>query len=377
MKKDTRNIVMVAASELDANLYYATRFIAPDAFVFVQIRGKKYLLMNDLEAGRAKSQAKVDKVLSLSLLSGEYKKKYNKRPDYIDLITEFLKKNRVKQFVVPGNFPVEFLDPLRKRKFKITYQGDPFFEARTIKTPDEVKAIQTAIRRTEAAVSAAIKTLKKSVIKRGRLYYGGAVLTSEAIKKIINVNLMENDCIASHSIVACGEQCVDPHNEGSGPLYAHQSIIMDIFPRHSHSRYHADITRTVCRGKASKKLKAMYSAVREGQEIAFKRIKNGVDGSEIHKAIQKRFEELGFKTGIQNGRMQGFFHGTGHGLGIDIHEEPRISLGTSLLKTGAVVTVEPGLYYSGAGGVRIEDDVLVTKTGCKILTNGLPRVLEI
>lgn len=369
-------ILIIAASEADSNLYYATRFMAPDPFVFIQIKNKKFLLMSDLEVDRARAQAQVDRVISLSRLAEDYQKKHKKRPGWLDLIGEFLKTNRVKNLRVPGNFPIEYADPLRKRGFEIQSKPDPFFEERTVKSKEEIRAITKAIRHTEAAVSAAIQTIRKSVIKKGKLYLDGSVLTSEAIKKIINVKLMETGCIAAHSIVACGIDCVDPHNQGSGPLYANQSIIMDIFPRDSESRYFADITRTVVRGKASPKLKTMFDAVIEGQQIAFKSIRDGADGSKIHEAIQKRFEDLGFHTGIKNGRIQGFFHGTGHGLGLDIHEPPRISRGKDILKAGQVVTVEPGLYYEDAGGVRIEDDVVVTKTGCVNLVK-LPKILEI
>ncbi len=120
----------------------------------------------------------------------------------------------------------------------------------------------------------------------------------------------------------------------------------------------------------------MYRTFREGQEIAFRNIKDGADGMKIHEAIMHRFEQAGFKTGEIAGRMQGFFHGTGHGVGLDIHEPPRVSRGRDILKTGEVVTVEPGLYYLDAGGVRIEDMVLVTKKGCKNLTK-FPKFLEI
>ena len=183
-----------------------------------------------------------------------------------------MKDHKVKELEVPENFPAGFLDPLRSRGFQIHIKSNPFFEERTVKTAEEIRAIQNAIRNVEKAVGLAIETLRKSVIKKGRLYHHGQLLTSEAIKKIINVKLMELDAIAAHSIVACGRQGVDPHNQGSGPLYAHQSIIMDIFPRDSKSRYFADFTRTVVRGKASEKLKRMFAAVEEGQEIAFRKI---------------------------------------------------------------------------------------------------------
>lgn len=378
MKKTSKNpdILMIAGSETDANMYYATKFIAPDPFIFFQIKNKKIMLMSDLEVDRAKEQSEVHKVVSISKLAKEFTSKHKKRPGYLDLIEYFAKKNRAKNFDVPGNFPLDYADALRKRGLKLTPKADPFFEKRTRKTPAEIRAIENAIRHVETAVGLAIKTLQKSVIKKGRLYYHGNVLTSEAIKKIINVSLMENDCIGAHSIVACGAHAVDPHNEGSGPLYANQSIIMDIFPRSSKSRYFADFTRTVVRGKASKKLKAMYDAVHEGQKIGFKLIKSGINASQVHQAIQKRFNELGFKTGVINGRMQGFFHGTGHGLGLDIHEEPSVGMRNDILKEGHVVTVEPGLYYEGAGGVRLEDVVVVTKNGNRNLTR-FPKFLEI
>ena len=370
------DILIIASSEADANLYYDTRFMAPDDFVFMEIRGRRHLLMSDLEVDRARAQAKVHQVHSLSKLARAFKDQHGKRGSYLDLIEAFAKNQKALAFTVPANFPLSFADPLRQRGFRIEVKPDPFFHERTVKSREEIRAVTQAIRFTEAAIAKAIHAMKKSVIRRGKLYLNGEALTSEAIKKIINVSLMEDNCIASHSIVACGIDCVDPHNQGSGPLYANQSIIMDIFPRASDTRYFADISRTVVRGKASPKLKKMFAAVLEGQQIAFRAIRNGADGSLIHAAIQKRFEELGFKTGVMNGRVQGFFHGTGHGLGLDIHEDPRISVGKYLLKTNQIVTVEPGLYYEDAGGVRLEDDVVVTKTGCLNLVKA-PKVLEI
>jgi len=132
----------------------------------------------------------------------------------------------------------------------------------------------------------------------------------------------------------------------------------------------------VVKGKPSEKVKTMYRLVREGQEIAFKMIKPGVDGKAVHQAILDHFEKNGFKTGEAGGRMQGFFHGTGHGLGLEIHEAPRVGGASDILQAGQVVTVEPGLYYLDAGGIRIEDDVLITATGCEILST-FPKIFEL
>jgi Xaa-Pro aminopeptidase len=188
---------------------------------------------------------------------------------------------------------------------------------------------------------------------------------------------MRQGCLASHTIVACGEQGCDPHEVGHGPLRAHQPIILDIFPRSQNSGYWGDITRTIVRGKASEPVKALYAAVLAGQSLALRQIRAGARGDTIHQGILEEFERRGFQTGVKNGRMQGFFHGTGHGVGLEIHELPRLSpRGQAPLKPGHVVTVEPGLYYSGVGGVRLEDLIVVSETGFKNLTL-FPKFLEV
>ena len=181
---------------------------------------------------------------------------------------------------------------------------------------------------------------------------------------------------SQHTIVAGGAHGVDPHNEGTGPLRANEPIVMDVFPQHAQTRYYADVSRTVVKGTASEKARRMFDAVLKGQDIAYRSIKDGADGGAIHKAITDYFDSLGFTTGERNGRMQGFFHGTGHGVGIEIHEPPRISARPDTLTTGMVVTVEPGLYYEDAGGIRIEDMVVVTRDGCRILSEA-PKTLEV
>lgn len=368
--------LFIAASETDSNLYYATKFIAPDPFIYMEIKGERLLVMSDLEMDRAKSQASADRVLSYSELEKKAKAQGIKDPTTVDIVHVVLKDAKIRQLLVPANFPFIYATRLQELGYSLKPKRDPFYEQRVIKTAEEVRHIEASQRATEEAVAAAHEALRRATIRDHVLWLDGECLTSERIKKLINVKLMERECVAQHTIVAGGEQACDPHHEGTGPLPADRSIIFDVFPRSATSRYFADMSRTVIRGTASPELKRLYQTVKDAQEDAIGKIKDGADGMKIHQGICDRFERAGYKTGLVNGRMQGYFHGTGHGVGLDIHEAPRISRTGSLLQEGHVVTVEPGLYYPGLGAVRIEDMVLVTKDGCRNLTD-FPKVFEL
>jgi Xaa-Pro aminopeptidase len=368
--------LFIAASELDSNLYYATKFIAPDSFIYMEIKGERLLVMSDLEMDRARAQASVDRVLSYSELEQKAKSQGIKDPTTVDIVHVVLKEFNIRRLSVPANFPFIHATRLQELGYSLKPKRDPFYEQRVVKTADEIRHIEAAQRATEEAVAAAFETVRRSTIERGWLHLDGEILTSERIKKLINVKLMERDCIAQHTIVAGGEQACDPHNEGSGPLSADRSIIFDVFPRSATSRYFADMSRTIVRGAPAPELKRLYQTVKDAQEEAIGKVKDGADGMKIHQGICARFDKAGYKTGLVNGRMQGYFHGTGHGVGLDIHEAPRISRTGSLLQEGHVVTVEPGLYYPGLGAVRIEDMVLVTKDGCRNLTE-FPKIFEL
>jgi len=368
--------LIIAASETDANLYYATGFRAPDAFVFVWTRDEKVLLMSDLEVDRARAQARVDTVLPIRTYEERAKASGIARPGVVDAVLAFFEERGIRSVVVPGGFPIEHGDALRARGIDVQVRREPFLEERLVKSPAEVECILNAMRRTEAALGEAIEAIRDAEVANGVLRLRGEVLTAEALKRLIAVRLLEDGLLAQHTIVACGEAACDPHNEGSGPLRSGQAIILDVFPRNEESRYFADITRTVVKGKAPEKLREMYRAVAMGQDRALHLIRDGADGEAIHGEVQATLEGQGFRTGEVNGRMQGFFHGTGHGLGLEVHELPRVSKIPTTLRTGNVVTVEPGLYYPGIGGVRIEDVVVVTEHGCTNLT-AYPKELEV
>jgi Xaa-Pro aminopeptidase len=318
----------------------------------------------------------VDTVLAIRHYEELAKLSGVERPGLSDILFELLKQRGIHSLRVPGSFPIEHADGLRERGITLQVKPEPFFEERMVKSPAEVQAIADALRQTEAAMDAAIAAIGEAAVHDGLLWWRGEILTAEAIKRLIARHLLDNGLIAQHTIVACGEDGCDPHNEGSGPLRAGCPIIIDIFPRDSATRYFGDMTRTVVKGRASEALRRMYAAVLAGQDCALRLIRDGADGEAIHREVQQTLEGFGFQTGEVNGRMQGFFHGTGHGLGLEIHELPRISRAQTTLRAGNVVTVEPGLYYPGVGGVRIEDVVVVIPTGCQNLSK-YPKMLEV
>jgi Xaa-Pro aminopeptidase len=246
-----------------------------------------------------------------------------------------------------------------------------------VKSAGAIKKLASALRLAEAGMRAGVRAIHLSRIGRdGYLYWRKQKLTSEAVQGVINATIAGLGGMTPMTIVAGGNQGCDPHEVGHGALRAHQPIILDIFPRDSKTGYWGDITRTVVRGRASERVKDMYVTVAKGQAMAFEKLRAGVNGREVHEAICALFKQRGFKTGRKNDRMQGFFHGTGHGLGLDIHESPRVCTVDATMKAGMVVTVEPGLYYPGIGGVRLEDVAVIGQRGARNLTT-FPKFLEI
>ncbi len=294
--------LIVATSETDADMLYATKFWAPDPFIFLERNGRRTLVLSDLEIDRGRKQADADEFVMFSELEREVQGKSKKAPPYEKVLAHFLRKRGVRSVA------------------------------------------------------------------------GGKTLTSEMLRAEIDSAILRAGGIPTGTIVAGGDQACDPHERGYGPLYADSLIILDVFPRDAKTGYFGDMTRTVLRGRASEAQRKLWETVKAGQALALKRVKAGVDGMTIHKAIQEFFAKRGYPTQVRKGRRVGFFHGTGHGLGLEIHEHPRLQ--KVVLKDRQVLTVEPGLYYPGLGGVRLEDVVLVTKKGCRILSR-FPKQLEI
>ena len=367
--------LIVAPSDTDADMLYATRIFIGDPFIFLQQKGKRILVLSDLEIDRAKKNAKADEFVMFNQLEREVQGKAKKAPPYEKVLTHFLTKRGVKRALVPANFPLSFANEIKRNGIALETSNGLFWPAREKKTAEEIRLLERALRMTETGMKRGMEILKTSKLGTGKkLKWSGKTLTSEILRAEIDSAILRAGGVPTNTIVAGGDQACDPHERGFGPLRADSLIILDIFPRDGKTGYWGDMTRTVVRGRASEQQRKLWETVKAGQALALRRIKAGVDGMSIHQAITELFERRGFPTEVRNGRRVGFFHGTGHGLGLEIHEYPRLQ--KVVLKAGQCLTVEPGLYYPGIGGARIEDVVIVEKDGCRILSK-FPKQLEI
>ena len=368
--------LIISSSESSADLLYATGFRAPDSFVFLQDGDEKLLLLSDLELDRGRREAKVGRVDSFSETEKKVQGEKKKKPAYARVVAAWLRANKARGVLVPEDFPLGLSRLLKKEGVRPKPAKGAFFPEREIKSREEVRAIEAASRIAEAGMSRAMDVLRSAVPRKdGCLVLGRRILTSELLRAEIETAIVRAGGEArGDTIVAGGDQACDPHGRGFGPLRANELIILDIFPRDTRSGYYGDITRTVVRGKANEARRKLWETCLAGQAMALEKMKPGNQGAVIHESIKTFFAEQGYPTEIRDGRWQGFFHGTGHGLGLEIHEAPRFAAATFL--PGQVITVEPGIYVPGIGGVRHEDVALVTRRGPKLLTKA-PKPLEI
>jgi Xaa-Pro aminopeptidase len=376
--KTSDNLLMVADSEHDANMLYAVGMFVPDPFIYLRLRGRDYIVMSDLELDRASREAPHCRTLSLGKYQETLRQRGVKSPGHAQVIAAILRERGIRRVQVPRNFPLGLAVELQRLRVRVSATPGNFFPQRELKRPGEVKRISAALMMAEVGMSEAMQALRATKIGRDRrLLYHNVPLTSEKLRSVIDCAILQANGLAANTIVAGGKQGCDPHERGFGPLRAHEPIIIDIFPRSQKTGYFGDITRTVVRGRANEGVRRLYDTVHRGQGIAFKKVRAGTPTRDVHHAVVEFFEQQGYPTRRHKGRMEGFFHGTGHGLGLEIHESPRLGqFSPAKLAAGQVVTVEPGLYYPELGGVRLEDVALVTQNGARNLTR-FEKQLEI
>ncbi|MDS0284186.1 Xaa-Pro peptidase family protein [Haloarcula onubensis] len=363
---------LIDADSTDSDQYYLSGFDAPDPFVTLYDGETHLLFPRSLEFGRAKRESRAETVQRyVDFDHGELVEEHGPDAAVSRVLARFLDSYGVDSVAVPPRFPLRTADRIRALGVEVTADTDgTITEIRATKTDEEIDHVRAAQRANEAAMGAAAELLAAAdVADDGHLTHDGEALTSERVKEEIEVTLLRHGCSLDETIVACGADAADPHDRGSGPLSAGEPIIIDIFPRDKATKYHADMTRTFCVGEPSETVREWYDLTERAKRAAFDALEPGATGEAVHDAVCDVYEDAGLPTLRSDDRAEtGFIHSTGHGVGLDVHELPRLSPGGGELEPGHVVTIEPGLYDPEVGGVRIEDIAVVTEDGYENLT---------
>ena len=378
-EKRVEALLLYSESFKNANMYYLTKFLAPDPFIFLKKADADPMVVTSImEYPRAQKESIIKDVRCYTDYNYMQVMKAAEEPQLgaMKFIATVAKKelNKKTKICVPQNFPTMATDVLREEGLTIQPMFDVVEKAREIKDPDEIdeiKAVQEVAEKVTAEVIDLIANAE--VDTKGTLIVKKEPLTVNRIKSFFGHHFIDHGCAMEEElIVACGPKGADPHYHGDpqDKLKANQPIIFDIYPRSLRRRYWTDMTRTIVKGKAPDKVKKMFDAVLEAKNASVDALRAGVLGTEIYDLCCDVLEKAGYKT-IRGGKqiMKGLIHSLGHGVGLDIHEGPGMNeLYKFPLKEHNILTVEPGLYDPSIGGVRIEDIVEVKKGGCNNLT---------
>jgi Xaa-Pro aminopeptidase len=355
IRKSGTDAYVVYANSRDADMRYLTRFTTSDPFVYFRRRGEKgTIIISQMEVGRA-SREGITAVMTRA--EAGLPDIMKKEKDPYRATAQMIAGQAGKHILVPPNFPVALATALGEF-CTVTIDKGTVLSIRAKKTRPEIRYMKTVQDVTQTAMGHAVSLIRRASVKKGVLHLDGKPLTSEHLKYCMHCMLLEHGCSAEDTIVSCGEDTAIPHITGTGPLRADEPIIIDLFPVHEKSGYYADMTRTVVKGKPSPEILDMYSALRDAKQLAVSRVKSGISGAELHQLVVDFFKDRGYDNDTR-----GFVHNLGHGGGLQIHELPTVGPSGTLLETGNVITIEPGLYYPGTGGVRLEDIGEVTKKG--------------
>jgi Xaa-Pro aminopeptidase len=368
-------VLIYADSFRSADMRHAVPLGVPDPFLYAEQNGDRYVFANSMEAGRLRE---------LGLFDVHVHEEFG----FDELITSGIDRRELtaqlalraagslglKQATVPENFPIWLADRLRADGVELAVDQDVFDDRRRAKTGAQLAGMRRAQRAAEAAMDTCRELLRRAEIVGGELHLDGEQLTVERVKADMNVAFAAHDTTADEYIVAPGAQGAVGHDMGSGPIPPHTPLVVDIFPRDNGSAVYTDMTRTFVVGDVPDDVREWHRLCKEALDAAVAEIHAGADARAVFDVTCDIFEAAGEPT-LRTKKpgetlSDGFFHGLGHGVGLEVHEEPGMGLlSRKKLVAGDAVTVEPGLYRAGYGGVRLEDIVLVTEGGAEVITD--------
>lgn len=370
-------IVLIPGGEGDADFSYATGF-AVETGLYVRFgENDDVLVVSPLEIDRARVQSKASKTLELDEAGFEDHEPF---ASFAQLAAKLLRERGAEEARVSARLQAGYLEELRATGLGIEVDRQLFRTERRQKSHDEAAFIQASQRAAEAAVVEVVSQLAQADIRDGILWLDESPLTSERLYARASLLLGEKGFTCPDMIIAGSPECAMPHFRGEGPIRAGAPVIIDIFPSSRTTHYHGDLTRTVVVGDIPDEVRRMHAAVLQALEAGIESIRAGAAGRDVHEGVCQVLIDRGYGTttkGFEGAEdVAKMNHSTGHGVGLEIHEEPSLrGPDENTLLEGDVVTVEPGLYLLGFGGVRVEDTGMVTKDGFKNFTT-LTRSLD-
>jgi Xaa-Pro aminopeptidase len=368
-------VLIYADSFRSPDMRHAVPLGVPDPFLYAERNGSRHVFANSMEAARLRELGLFDVHVSEDFGADELMESgIDERELAAQLALRAVGSLGLKRATVPETFPVWLADRLRADGVELDVEQDLFDDRRRAKTEAQIAGMRRAQRAAEAAMDACRELLRRAEIRGDELLLDGEQLTVERVKADMNVVFAAHDTTADEYIVAPGAQGAMGHDMGSGPIRPGTPLVVDIFPRDNVSAVYTDMTRTFVVGDVPADVREWHRLCKEALDRAIAEIRAGADTRAIFDLTCDIFEAAGEPTlrTKESGKSlsDGFFHGLGHGVGLEVHEEPGMGLlSRKPLVAGDVVTVEPGLYRAGYGGVRLEDIVLVAEDGAEVLTD--------
>ena len=346
----------------------------PDPFLYIERDGARHVVLSSFEIDRVRAvpgtpmphayeEFGYDELIAKGLPRDEV---------YLEVAVNACRELGVTEAAVPWTFPARFADRLRDSGVTIRPELELFQDRRRVKTDVQLAGIRRAQRAAEAGMDAARALLRQAKTNGGGLVVDGAPLTSERVKAAIMEAFTAHGVAAEEFIVAHGPQSAVGHDMGSGPIAEGEPIVIDLWPKDIETACYADMTRTYVVGEPSEEIARYHALCREALDRSLDAVRPGRAAEDVFRLVCELFHEAGEPTQLSKkpGEVleDGFYHGLGHGVGLEVHEEPSLGRAPGTIIAGDVVTLEPGLYRHGYGGVRLEDLVLVTEDGAENLT---------
>lgn len=371
------DVLIFGDTDRSPELRHEVPLMIGDPFIYIEKDGKQTVVIGAMEMPRIEAVAPhlellppeefgADELIASGL--GSFHELH------MEICLRACRKLGVERATVPHTFPLQLADKLRAAGLELEPNRDLFDDRRRVKNEAELAGIRRAQKAADAGMAAAAGLLRAAKANGAGIEVDGQPLTVERVKRAIGDAFADHDCLADEFIVSHGPQSAIGHHMGEGPIQPNEPIVIDIWPQDRESSCFADMTRTFVVGEPPDEVREWHRLCKEALDRSIEQIRAGASGRAINESVCEIFQAHGYKTPLTKAPGEviedGFFHGLGHGVGLEVHEAPSLSrMETPPLLAGDVVTVEPGLYRRGYGGLRLEDLIVVTEDGAENLTN--------